>query len=117
MTTPNHKIRLVMELRRSGVTDYYARNDAHALAMARRLVANLNWRKQGQLATEAPREPAYPASDLYGLVPTDLRKPYDVREVIARIVDGSEFDEFKRNYGTTLVTGFAHLYEIGRAHV
>ena len=101
--------------RRSGVTDYYARNDAHALSMARRLVANLNWRKQGQLATETPREPAYPASDLYGLVPTDLRKPYDVREVIARLVDGSEFDEFKELYGTTLVTGFARLngYPIG----
>ena len=101
--------------RRSGVTDYYARNDAHALAMARRLVANLNWRKLGQLAAEAPREPAYPSSDLYGLVPTDLRKPYDIREVIARLVDGSEFDEFKELYGTTLVTGFARLngYPIG----
>jgi 3-methylcrotonyl-CoA carboxylase beta subunit len=101
--------------RRSGVTDHYARNDAHALAIARRLVANLNWRKLGELRQEAVEEPLYPASDLYGIVPTDLRKPYDVREVIARIVDGSRFDEFKELYGTTLVTGFARLhgYPIG----
>ncbi|MCC7120404.1 MAG: methylcrotonoyl-CoA carboxylase [Gammaproteobacteria bacterium] len=96
--------------RRSGVTDHYARNDAHALAIARRLVANLNWRKRGELTREPVEEPRYPASDLYGLVPTDLRKPYDVREVIARLVDGSRFDEFKELYGTTLVTGFARLY-------
>jgi len=96
--------------RRSGVTDYYARNDLHALAMARRLVANLNWRKQGETTLQPVEEPAYPASDLYGIVPTDLRKPYDVREVIARLVDGSEFDEFKELYGSTLVTGFARLY-------
>ncbi len=96
--------------RRSGVTDYYARNDLHALAMARRLVANLNWRKQGDTTRTETVDPLYPASDLYGIVPTDLRKPYDVREVIARLVDGSEFDEFKELYGTTLVTGFARLY-------
>ena len=95
--------------RRSGVTDHYARNDAHALAIARRLVANLNWRKLGELRQDPVEEPRYPASDLYGIVPTDLRKPYDVREVIARIVDGSRFDEFKELYGTTLVTGFARL--------
>jgi len=101
--------------RRSGVTDHYARNDAHALAIARRLVANLNWRKLGELRQEPVEEPLYPASDLYGIVPTDLRKPYDVREVIARLVDGSRFDEFKELYGTTLVTGFARLhgYPIG----
>ncbi len=96
--------------RKSGVTDYYARNDLHALAMARRLVANLNWRKQGETTREATVDPLYPTSDLYGIVPTDLRKPYDVREVIARLVDGSEFDEFKELYGSTLVTGFARLY-------
>jgi 3-methylcrotonyl-CoA carboxylase beta subunit len=96
--------------RRSGVTDYYARNDLHALAMARRLVANLNWRKQGETTLQPVEEPAYPASDLYGIVPTDLRKPYDFSEVIARLVDGSEFDEFKELYGSTLVTGFARLY-------
>jgi 3-methylcrotonyl-CoA carboxylase beta subunit len=101
--------------RRSGVTDHYARNDAHALAIARRLVANLNWRKLGELRQDPSEEPLYPASDLYGIVPTDLRKPYDVREVIARLVDGSRFDEFKELYGTTLVTGFARLhgYPIG----
>jgi len=96
--------------RKSGVTDYYARNDLHALAMARRLDANLNWRKQGETTREATVDPLYPTSDLYGIVPTDLRKPYDVREVIARLVDGSEFDEFKELYGSTLVTGFARLY-------
>ncbi len=96
--------------RRSGVTDHYARNDAHALAIARRLVANLNWRKLGDISCEPVEEPLYPASDLHGIVPTDLRKPYDVREVIARLVDGSRFDEFKELYGTTLVTGFARLY-------
>ena len=96
--------------RKSGVTDYYARNDLHALAMARRLVANLNWRKQGETTREGTVDPLYPTSDLYGIVPTDLRKPYDVREVIARLVDGSEFDEFKELYGSTLVTGFARLY-------
>ena len=95
--------------RRSGVTDHYARNDAHALSIARRLVANLNWRKQGELRQDPIEEPLYPSSDLYGIVSTDLRKPYDVREVIARIVDGSRFDEFKELYGTTLVTGFARL--------
>ena len=101
--------------RRSGVTDYYARDDLHALAMARRLVANLNWRKLGEVTREASCEPLYPATDLYGIVPTDLRKPYDVREVIARLVDGSQFDEFKELYGTTLITGVARLdgYPIG----
>ena len=94
----------------SGVTDHYAQNDAHALEIARRIVADLNWRKPASLALATPRDPAYDPSELGGIIPRDSRKPYDVREVIARVVDGSEFDEFKALYGTTLVTGFAHLY-------
>ena len=78
--------------------------------MARRVVANLNRVKQQRLAVKAPVEPLYAQEDLYGIIPTDTRKPYDVREVIARIVDGSEFDEFKQLYGTTLVCGFAHIW-------
>ncbi len=103
--------------RKSGVTDYYARNDFHALAIARRLVASLNRPKRVELDLAPSEEPAYPAEELYGVVPTDLRKPYDVREVIARLVDGSRFDEFKELYGTTLVTGFARLhgYPVGIA--
>lgn len=96
--------------RTSGVTDHYANNDAHALALARRIVGNLNHRKQPALDVSASREPAYAAQELYGIVPATSRKPYDVREVIARIVDASEFDEFKQLYGTTLVCGFARLY-------
>ncbi|MDX4010685.1 carboxyl transferase domain-containing protein [Pseudomonas aeruginosa] len=85
-------------------------DDDHALAIARRCVANLNWRKQGQLQCRAPRAPLYPAEELYGVIPADSKQPYDVREVIARLVDGSEFDEFKALFGTTLVCGFAHLH-------
>ncbi len=96
--------------RRSGVTDHYARNDAHALEIARRMVANLNHHKRPSVEIAAVEAPLYPPEELYGIVPTDLRKPYEVREVIARIVDGSRFDEFKALYGTTLITGFAHLY-------
>ncbi len=96
--------------RTSGVTDHYAANDSHALAIARRSVSNLNRKKISSMAMKPPAEPLYPASELYGIVPTDTRKPYDVREVIARIVDGSEFDEFKQLYGTTLVCGFAHIW-------
>ncbi len=96
--------------RLSGVADHLAQDDAHALALARRVVANLNRIKPQQLELAEPREPAYDPNELYGVIPTDTRKPYDVREVIARIVDGSEFDEFKARYGTTLVTGFAHLH-------
>jgi len=101
--------------RASGVTDHMADNDAHALAIARRIVGHLNRRKQVTLDLAEPREPLYDAAELYGVVPQDLRKPYDVREVIARIVDASEFDEFKRLYGETLVTGFAriHGYPVG----
>jgi 3-methylcrotonyl-CoA carboxylase beta subunit len=101
--------------RQSGVADHYALNDQHALAIARRIVGNLNRRKQLGLAAAETVEPLYPPEELGGVIPSDVRKPYDVREVIARIVDGSELDEFKANYGTTLVTGFARLwgYPIG----
>ncbi len=94
----------------SGVADHYALNDAHALALVRRIVANLNSRKTTSLQARQPAEPLYPAEELYGVIPADPRKPYDVRELLARIVDGSELDEFKQNYGTTLVTGFAHVH-------
>ncbi|KQQ45992.1 methylcrotonoyl-CoA carboxylase [Rhizobium sp. Leaf311] len=91
----------------SGVADHLAENDAHALHIARRIVSTL----PEQNSAAAPfEEPIYPAEDLYGIIPSDTRKPYDVREVIARLVDGSCFDEFKARYGTTLVTGFARLY-------
>jgi 3-methylcrotonyl-CoA carboxylase beta subunit len=96
--------------RLSGVADHLAANDTHALALARRVVGNLNRRKHVPLALREPRPPAYDPHELYGLIPTDTRKPYDVREVIARVVDGSEFDEFKARFGTTLVTGFAHIH-------
>jgi 3-methylcrotonyl-CoA carboxylase beta subunit len=95
--------------RLSGVADHLADNDRHALAIARSIVANLNWRKPQQLRLEPARAPLFDASELHGIVPVDPRKPYDVREVIARLVDGSDFDEFKARYGTTLVTGFAHI--------
>ncbi|CAD5378942.1 Methylcrotonyl-CoA carboxylase carboxyl transferase subunit [Pseudomonas sp. OF001] len=94
----------------SGVADHYAENDAHALAIARRCVANLNWRKQGQLESVAPRAPLYAGEELYGVIPADAKQPFDVREVIARLVDGSDFDEFKALFGTTLVCGFARLH-------
>ena len=96
--------------RTSGVTDHYAASDGHALARARRIVGNLNRVKTPRLAMREPVEPLYSADELYGIIPTDTRKPYDVREVIARIVDGSEFDEFKQLYGSTLVCGFAHIW-------
>ncbi|WP_420106041.1 carboxyl transferase domain-containing protein [Herbaspirillum huttiense] len=96
--------------RLSGVADHLAQDDTHALAIARNIVSHLNRRKPLQLALRESVEPRYPAQELYGVIPTDTRKPFDVREVIARIVDGSEFDEFKARYGTTLVCGFAHLH-------
>jgi len=101
--------------RTSGVTDYYAQNDAHALAITRRIVSGLPDRKQPLLELRAPREPRFDPAELHGVVPADIRKPYDVREVIARLVDASEFDEFKALYGPTLVTGFAHVrgYPVG----
>ena len=101
--------------RTSGVTDHYAANDAHALAIARRVVANLNRVKRHDLELSAPRDPLYDPAEIYGIVPADTKTPYDAREVIARLVDGSEFDEFKALYGTTLVCGFACLmgYPVG----
>ena len=94
----------------SGVTDYYAQSDTHALALARRIVAGLNRAKRPAIELQEPRPPLYDPAELAGIVPADVRKPYDVREVIARLVDASQFDEFKPLYGSTLVTGFAHLW-------
>jgi 3-methylcrotonyl-CoA carboxylase beta subunit len=96
--------------RQSGVTDYYANDDHHAIGIARRIVRNLNRVNQTWVEQRQPREPLYPADDIYGIVPTDVRTPYDVREVIARLVDASEFDEFKALYGQTLICGFAHIH-------
>jgi 3-methylcrotonyl-CoA carboxylase beta subunit len=98
--------------KKSGVADYYAENDRHALTLCRRIVANLNTKRSIDIPLAKPAEPKYEASELDGIVPVDLKKQYDVREVIARLVDGSEFDEFKALYGTTLVTGFAHIHGI-----
>jgi 3-methylcrotonyl-CoA carboxylase beta subunit len=110
IVTPEELGGAEVHTRHSGVADHYAVNDQHALAIVRRTVANLNRRKALRLAVREPREPLLPAEELGGVIPTDTRRPYDVREVIARLVDGSELDEFKQNYGTTLVTGFAHLW-------
>src|SRR5262249_53550580 len=96
--------------RTSGVTDHYAVDDRHALGIARRIVGNLNRRKSNPLEVAPPQEPRYPAEEIYGVIPPDTRRPYEVREVIARLVDGSEFDEFKRLYGPTLVCGFARIW-------
>ncbi|MCO5096328.1 MAG: methylcrotonoyl-CoA carboxylase [Rhodocyclaceae bacterium] len=99
----------------SGVADHFAENDHHALHICRRIVANLNWRKPVSLEVATPEEPLYDPEEIYGAVPLDTRKPLEVREVIARLVDGSRLDEFKARYGTTLVTGFAriHGYPVG----
>ena len=94
--------------RLSGVADHLAENDEHAIAIARNIVANLN-KKPNETAAEI-EAPLFDAKELYGIVPSDARKPFDVREVIARIVDGSRFDEFKARFGTTLITGFAELF-------
>jgi len=101
--------------RTSGVTDHYANNDHHALQLVRQCISRLNRVKPSQLDIKPSCEPLYPIEDIYGVIPKDTRQPYDVREVIARLVDGSDFDEFKALYGTTLVTGFARLhgYPIG----
>jgi len=96
--------------RLSGVADHLAENDAQALGIMRRIVAGLNTARRPDLEISAPVEPLYPAEDLHGIVPVTARKPFDVREVIARIVDGSDFDEWKSRYGTTLVTGFARIW-------
>ncbi|MDX1704832.1 carboxyl transferase domain-containing protein [Pseudidiomarina sp.] len=99
----------------SGVADHFALNDEHALALARRSIARLNYRSANAVTQQEVKPPRYDAAEIYGIVGTDLRKPYDVHEVIARVVDDSDFDEFKQNYGTTLVTGFAriHGYPVG----
>jgi 3-methylcrotonyl-CoA carboxylase beta subunit len=96
--------------RLSGVADHLAQNDLHALSLARTIVSNLNRQKPQPLLLREPVEPKYDPRELYGVIPADTRKPFDVREVIARIVDGSQFDEFKARYGTTLVCGFAHIF-------
>jgi 3-methylcrotonyl-CoA carboxylase beta subunit len=97
----------------SGLADHYAHSDADALALLRRIVGNLNRRPPAAaaaLAMQSAEEPRYDPEELYGIIPADTRKPYDVREVIARIVDGSRLDEFRQRYGATLVTGFAHIH-------
>jgi 3-methylcrotonyl-CoA carboxylase beta subunit len=93
----------------SGVTDYYAMNDHHALSQARSIIAGLNLPQEHRFKLDV-EEPVYSPDELYGIVGTNLKKTFDVREVIARIFDGSRFDEFKQRYGSTLITGFAHLY-------
>jgi 3-methylcrotonyl-CoA carboxylase beta subunit len=110
VVTPEELGGAEVHTRVSGVADHYALDDSHALALVRRIISNLNTKKQINLNLQEPRDPLYPAEEMYGVIPSDTRKPYDVRELIARIVDGSELDEFKQNYGTTLVTGFAHLH-------
>jgi len=104
-----------LHTRTSGVADHLAENDRHALGIARRIVADLNARKPASLEVRRPAPPRYDPAELYGVVSADRRRPFEVREIIARIVDGSEFDEFKRLYGATLVTGFAHVcgYPVG----
>jgi 3-methylcrotonyl-CoA carboxylase beta subunit len=94
----------------SGVADHLAQNDTHALQLARRIVAHLGAKHTTDIGQIAAREPLHAAEELYGVIPSDVKKPYDVREVIARIVDGSEMDEFKARYGTTLITGFARIH-------
>ena len=99
-----------LHARTSGVVDHYAENDADALGLARRIVANLNRNKKVELKLKPPVEPLYPAEQLRGMVPQDSRKPFDICQLIARLTDGSEFDQFKQLYGATLVCGFAHLH-------
>ncbi len=110
VVTPEELGGAEVHTRVSGVADHYALDDPHALALVRRIVANLNQGKNVSLELREPRAPLYPPEELYGVIPADTRKPYDVRELIARLVDASELDEFKQNYGTTLVTGFAHIH-------
>lgn len=98
--------------RLSGVADHMAMDDAHALELARRAIANLNSQKPFSVTLQTPETPLYDPDELMGVVPGDLKTPYDIREVLARVVDGSRFDEFKARYGPTLVTGFAHIHGI-----
>ncbi|KAK2720656.1 hypothetical protein QYM36_004518 [Artemia franciscana] len=95
---------------KSGVTDYFAIDDQHALQLGRNIVKNFNYKKAMSLAIRTPEEPLYDGDELYGIVGSNLKKTFDVREVIARVVDGSKFDEFKAMYGDTLVTGFARIF-------
>ena len=99
-----------MHTRVSGVADHLADDDAHALDIARRIIGNLGRAKKAELQTRAPAPPRYPAEELRGIVPPDPRKPFDIRQIIARLVDDSEFDAFKERYGETLVCGFARLH-------
>ena len=101
--------------RQSGITDHYANDDQHALSIVRDIVRNLNRTKSTSVRLQKSKDPLYDADEIYGIVPTDLRQSYDVREIIARLVDGSEFHEFKKLYGDTLVCGFAHImgYPVG----
>lgn len=94
----------------SGVTDHYALNDQHALGITRTIISHINKQKYQPWDVKKPIEPLYPKEELYGVIPTDSRKPFDIREIIARVVDASEFDEFKSLYGTTLICGFAKIY-------
>jgi acetyl-CoA carboxylase carboxyltransferase component len=96
----------------SGVADHLADDDAHALEIARDIVSHLGMGTRAALELLDPEPPRYDPEEIYGLLPRDLRTPYEVRELIARLVDGSRFHEFKARYGTTLVTGFAHLHGI-----
>eukprot|EP01120_Amphizonella_sp_Union-15-10_P013259 TRINITY_DN6132_c0_g2_i1.p1 TRINITY_DN6132_c0_g2~~TRINITY_DN6132_c0_g2_i1.p1 ORF type:complete len:401 (+),score=85.63 TRINITY_DN6132_c0_g2_i1:154-1203(+) len=96
--------------KQSGVTDHYAVDDDHAISIVRRIVSNLNIKKEVQLEVREPQEPLFSASEIGGIIPHNSRENYDIRKIIARIVDGSQFDEFKKFYGTTLVTGFAHIW-------
>lgn len=96
--------------KQSGVADHYAENDTHALAIARRVISNLNRRRYTFPGYIPPQEPLYKAEELYGLISADPRKPFDIKEILARILDASAFDEFKPLYGTTLVCGFAHIH-------
>ena len=96
----------------SGVADYYAQNDEHAIAETRRIISNLNYQKKGSVVMQKVQEPLHDPKEIYGIIPADSRYPFDVREIIIRIVDGSEFDEFKALYGKTLVCGFAHIFGI-----
>ncbi len=94
----------------SGVADHLADNDRHALTLVREIVANLNWRKLGEITRQTVLDPLYPAEDIYGVIPVDARKTFDINEIIMRIVDGSKFDAFKARFGATLITGFAHIH-------
>src|ERR1700736_1984102 len=96
--------------RQSGVTDHYAQNDAHAIGIARRIVATMKLPARADLNLRDPREPLFAPEEIYGVVPADARQPFDMHDIIARLVDGSEFDEFKKLYGQTLICGFAHIW-------